>query len=160
VEQILPRVNLRAHPIRLAVVAVAALALLIQAAPYGHAHSNPPVTKAAHWPRGPGEQLAEGSCYDCHSNLTHWRWYSNVAPFSWLVQHDVEDGRAILDFSEWDRGQPSLDELSGVVSTGQMPPTKYTLVHPSAKLTPSEREALVTALAGLYAKDPPATESR
>jgi hypothetical protein len=41
-----------------------------------------------------------------------------------------------------------------------MPPTKYTLVHPSAKLTPSEREALVTALAGLYAKDPPATESR
>jgi hypothetical protein len=26
---------------------------------------------------------------DCHSNLTKWPWYSNVAPISWLVQKDA-----------------------------------------------------------------------
>ena len=50
------------------------LFLAIQLDPYGRAHSNPPVQRAARWPAGPGEQLAETSCYDCHSNLTKWRW--------------------------------------------------------------------------------------
>ena len=72
--------------------------------PTGAAHSNPPVRRAAKWPAGPGEQLAERSCYDCHSNLTKWRWYSNVAPASWFVQHDVEEGRGNLNFSEWEAG--------------------------------------------------------
>ncbi len=139
----------------MAVVTVATLAVLSQAIPYGHGHSNPPVTRAARWPAGPGEQLAEQSCYDCHSNLTRWRWYSNVAPVSWLVQHDVEDGRGVLDFSEWDRGQPPLEEIVGQVSSGEMPPTKYTLIHPSASLSAREREQLTKALAGLYVADPP-----
>jgi Haem-binding domain len=142
--------------IKVAVVAVAALAVLSQGVPYGRDHANPPVTRAARWPAGPGEQLAEQSCYDCHSNLTRWRWYSNVAPVSWLVQHDVEDGRGVLDFSEWDRGQPSLEKVVGQVSSGEMPPTKYTLIHPSASLSARERERLTKALAGLYAFDPPA----
>jgi mono/diheme cytochrome c family protein len=131
------------------------LFLLIQAVPYGHAHSNPPATRAARWPAGPGEQIAEQSCYDCHSNLTTWRWYSNVAPASWLVEHDVEEGRGALDFSEWDRGQPGLGDVTEKVSSGEMPPFKYTLIHPSAKLSSTEKAKLVTALTQLYAADPP-----
>src|ERR1700676_3028118 len=28
-------------------------------------------------------RIMEHSCADCHSNLTHWPWYSRVAPASW-----------------------------------------------------------------------------
>jgi mono/diheme cytochrome c family protein len=132
-----------------------ALVLLIQLVPYGHAHSNPPVTRAAKWPAGPGQQIAEAGCYDCHSNLTKWRWYSNVAPSSWLVQHDVEDGRGILDFSEWDKPQPDAGEVKEMISSGEMPPLQYTLAHPSAKLSDTEKKQLVDAITRLYATDPP-----
>jgi mono/diheme cytochrome c family protein len=138
-----------------AVLAAFGAFLLIQVVPYGRSHANPPVTRAARWPAGPGKQIAEQSCYDCHSNLTTWRWYSNVAPASWLVQHDVEDGRGVLDFSEWDKGQPDLGEVSEQVSSGEMPPFKYTLIHPSASLSSSEKSQLVSALSRLYATDPP-----
>jgi mono/diheme cytochrome c family protein len=140
--------------IRLGLAAVG-LFVLIQAIPYGRAHSNPPVTRAAKWPPGPGEQIAAQSCYDCHSNLTKWRWYSNVAPVSWLVQHDVEDGRGVLDFSEWDQGQPDLGDLVDQVSSGEMPPLQYTIAHPSASLSSSEKSQLAAALSKLYATDPP-----
>lgn len=141
--------------LKLGVLGGVVLLLLIQLVPYGHAHSNPPVTRAAQWPPGRGHQIAEAGCYDCHSNFTDWRWYSNVAPFSWLVQHDVEDGRAALDFSEWDRPQPDLGELTGAISSGEMPPLQYTLIHRSAKLSDAEKKKLVAAITRLYATDPP-----
>ena len=137
------------------VLGVVALLLLIQLVPYGRDHSNPPVTRSAKWPTGQGEQLARQSCYDCHSNLTKWRWYSNVAPVSWLVQHDVEDGRDVLNFSEWDSGQPDLGEVTEQVTSGEMPPRQYTIVHPSASLSSQEETQLVAALTRLYAGDPP-----
>ncbi|HEX5988953.1 MAG TPA: heme-binding domain-containing protein [Solirubrobacterales bacterium] len=132
-----------------------ALLLLIQLVPYGHAHSNPPVTRAAKWPPGPGKEIAEAGCYDCHSNLTRWRWYSNVAPASWLVQHDVEEGRGALDFSEWDKPQPDAGELIEKVTSGEMPPLQYKLAHGSARLSSKEKEQLVAAITRLYATDPP-----
>jgi len=132
-----------------------ALVLLIQLIPYGRDHTNPPVVQAAKWGNPRGEQLAEQSCYDCHSNLTKWRWYSNVAPVSWLIQHDVEDGRGVLNFSEWNRGQPDLGEVVDQVSSGEMPPVQYTLIHPSASLSSIEKQQLAAALTQLYATDPP-----
>ncbi|HET7418426.1 MAG TPA: heme-binding domain-containing protein [Solirubrobacterales bacterium] len=132
-----------------------ALLLVIQVVPYGRSHSNPPVTQAAKWPSGPGQQIAEAGCYDCHSNLTKWRWYSNVAPSSWLVQHDVEDGRAILNFSEWDKPQPDAGELAEKVTSGEMPPLQYKLAHPAARLSSQEEKQLAGAITRLYATDPP-----
>lgn len=136
-------------------IGVVAVFVLIQAVPYGRDHSNPPVTQAAQWPPGKGQMLAEQSCYDCHSNLTQWRWYSNIAPVSWLVQNDVDEGRGVLNFSEWDKGQPDLGELTEQVSGGEMPPSKYTLIHSGASLSSEEKAQLVAALAKLYATDPP-----
>ena len=132
-----------------------ALFLLIQLVPYGRDHENPPVTRAARWSDPEAEQLADQSCGDCHSNLTEWRWYSNIAPTSWLVQSDVDEGRDILNFSEWDRGQPDLGELTEVISSGEMPPWKYTLPHPSTKLSSDEKDRLIRGLEQLYAQDPP-----
>ena len=87
-------------------VGLGALALFvaIQFVPYGWRHSNPPVTQSAPWPDPAAEAIARESCYDCHSNETNWRWYSFVAPMSWLVRQDVEEGREKLNFSTWDTG--------------------------------------------------------
>jgi hypothetical protein len=131
------------------------LLLLIQLVPYGHGHGNPPVTRAAHWPDRRGEQLAEQACYDCHSNLTKWRWYSSIAPASWLIQNDVDGGRSALDFSEWDRAQPDLGEVVEQIASGEMPPLQYKLLHPAARLSSGEKQRLARALTALYAKDPP-----
>ena len=134
---------------------VLALLLLIQAVPYGRAHSNPPVTRAAKWPPGPGRMIAEAGCYDCHSNLTKWPWYSNLAPSSWLVLHDIEDGRGALNFSEWDKPQPDAGELVEKVESGEMPPLQYKLIHGGSRLSDREREQLAAAITRLYATDPP-----
>lgn len=129
--------------------------LLIQLIPYGRNHSNPPVTRAAKFPTAASEQLMRQSCGDCHTNLTDWRWYSNVAPASWLVTSDVDEGRSKLNFSEWDKAQPELDELIEQLESGEMPPLKYTLPHPSAKLSSAEQKELIAALIALYKSDPP-----
>lgn len=131
------------------------LLLLIQLVPYGRDHTNPPVTRAARWPNKRGEQLAEQACYDCHSNLTKWRWYSNFAPASWLIQSDVDGGRGGLNFSEWDRAQPDLAEVVDQVTSGEMPPLQYKLIHSSARLSSSEKQRLARSLSELYAQDPP-----
>src|SRR4029453_16044165 len=41
------------------------------------------------------------SCKDCHSNETRWPGYGYVAPMSWLLVRDVDEGRNHLNFSEW-----------------------------------------------------------
>ena len=75
------------------VVAGVVLLGLIQLVPYGRDHTNPPVTQEVKWDSPRTRELAVGACYDCHSNLTEWPWYSNVAPISWLTQKDVDEGR-------------------------------------------------------------------
>ncbi len=77
------------------------LFLLIQAVPYGRNHANSPNRTEPTWDSPTTRQLAVRACYDCHSNETIWPWYSNVAPVSWLVQRDVEEGRDEVNFSEW-----------------------------------------------------------
>ena len=70
-------------------------------------------------------------CFACHSNLTEWPWYTSIAPVSWLTQHDVEDGRAKLNFSEWQRPQDA-DLRGGVdaIRGKDMPPLQYRLSTP------------------------------
>lgn len=133
----------------------AALLLVIQFVPYGRAHENPPVTQAAKFPTAQGQELMRQSCGDCHSNLTNWRWYSNIAPASWLVTQDVDEGRENLNFSEWDKPQPALSEVIEQIESGEMPPLKYTLPHPSAKLSDSETKQFIAELKALYKSDPP-----
>lgn len=86
-----------------------------------------------------------GACYDCHSNETRWPWYSYIAPFSWLIQNDVEEGRDELNFSTWDDDGDS-DDLYETIIEGTMPPTRYRFLHPAARLTDAEVEQLVTGL--------------
>lgn len=82
------------------VVGLVALFLLIQLIPYGRQHTNPPVVAEPAWDSPQTRDLAVRACFDCLSNDTVWPWYSNVAPISWLVQRDIDEGRQRLNFSE------------------------------------------------------------
>ena len=118
---------------------------LIQLVPYGHDHTNPPVVQEPQWDSQQTRELAQRTCFDCHSNETVWPWYSNGAPVSWLLQHDVEEGRQMLNFSEWDKyGNPYMaDAVLRVLQEGKMPPAQYLPLHPEAKLSAEEKQQLL-----------------
>jgi Haem-binding domain len=91
--------------------------------------------------------VLDRSCADCHSDHTTWPSYAYVAPISWLVVHDVHDGRKHLNFSEWGNYSPkqreeALENVCEQVQQGQMPQKIYTWLHPDARLKPSERDAI------------------
>lgn len=129
------------------VVGLVVLFVLIQFVPYGRNHSNPPVIQEPAWDSPKTRELAKRACFDCHSNETVWPWYSNLAPVSWLVQNDTDEGRKRLNFSEWGRQEAEVDEIGEVVMEGEMPPAKYFPTHPEAQLSAAEREALARGLA-------------
>jgi Haem-binding domain len=125
--------------------------LLIQAVPYGRDHSNPPVVAEPKWDSAESRALAVRACYDCHSNESVWPWYSDVAPFSWLIQRDVDGGRRRLNFSDWTSNTRRADRLARALAEGQMPPFYYVWMHPSAQLTTAEAAQLSSALSSLVA---------
>jgi hypothetical protein len=121
--------------------------LAIQLVPYGRDHGNPPVTGEPTWDAPETRTLAKQACFDCHSNETDWPAYASIAPASWLVQRDVNEGRAVLNFSEWSRPQEEAKEASEAVLEGEMPPAAYRLVHAHARLSTPDRERLAQGLA-------------
>lgn len=141
--------------IRIALLVLVALFFLIQLVPYGHSHDNPPVTQAVSWDSPRTEQLFTDACGACHSNLTTWPWDSYVAPASWLVQSDVDEGRGILNVSEWDRPQAGAEEAGEAVTEGEMPPLQYKIMHSSARLSDSEKQELADGLTRTFQQDPP-----
>ena len=123
------------------------LFLLIQLVPYGRSHSNPPVLSEPAWDSPATRDLAARACFDCHSNQTVYPWYSQVAPVSWLLQHDVDEGRSRLNFSEWAQGGSlHFDSLQNVIQEGEMPPAVYLPMYPRARLTDAEKVQLLQGL--------------
>ena len=142
-----------------------ALLILIQLVPFGRQHTNPPVIQEPNWDSQQTQALFQRACADCHSNNTSWLWYTNIAPFSWLIQRDVIEGRSRLNLSECGVARPGREgdeggeggeggegwegggEAGEMVLSGEMPPIQYTLIHPEARLTTAERQALAQGLA-------------
>ena len=92
--------------------------------------------------------ILKTSCYDCHSNETHYPWYSYVAPVSFLVSRDTKVGREELNFSNWKEYSKSdmagiLDGISDEVAEGEMPMKIFTLIHQDASLSNQEKEILI-----------------
>jgi hypothetical protein len=126
------------------VIAAVVIVVLIQLVPVDR--SNPPVVADLEAPPEVTSVL-RASCYDCHSNETRWPWYSRVAPVSWLVAHDVEEGRELLNFSLWGtydarQKEKLAEEIWEEVEEGEMPLRKYLLAHPEARLSKSARQTL------------------
>ena len=121
------------------------LLVLIQFHPYGRDHENPPVYQEIQWPDMEVRALAQRACFDCHSSETVYPWYASIAPISWFIQNDIDTARALINFSDFVAIQRS-ENVGAVVRSGSMPPLPYLLLHPSANLTNTEREALAQGL--------------
>lgn len=107
---------------------------------------HPPVTKDIEAPADV-KAILERACYDCHSNQTQLQWFDKLAPAYWSVARHIKDGRAGLNFSEWDKLAPAeqkakLWESVNQVIAGAMPLKSYELVHRSAKLTANDVQVL------------------
>src|SRR5262249_8410923 len=85
-------------------LSILVVGLIIQG--YRPARTNPPTDPT----RALGARVAvppetaavmNRACRDCHSHDTRWPWYSNVAPVSWLVIDDVNQGRSHFNYSDW-----------------------------------------------------------
>jgi hypothetical protein len=139
------RIRSRRFWVRAGLVLVLAF-VAIQFVPYGHDHVNPPVTAEPTWDSPDTRGLAKQACFDCHSNETEWPAYSNIAPVSWLIQRDVSGGRAVLNFSEWQRPQEEAKEAPEEVLEGEMPLPIYRLMHAHARLSAPDRERLARGL--------------
>jgi hypothetical protein len=106
------------------------------------------------------------SCRDCHSMATEWPWYARIAPVSWLVSDDVDKGREFLNFSKWDsysKGQKMafLAAMASATAQDRMPPQRYLVLHPEAKLSDADRQILKSWSRSEFrrVKSPPRTQS-
>ncbi len=110
--------------------------------------TNPPVTQTLNWSSPETKALWVRACADCHSNETVWPPYAYVAPISWLVSHNVDEGRRELNLSQPLRGQPArvANEISEKITSGEMPPRDFILLHPEAVLSTVEKRALIDGL--------------
>jgi len=130
--------------LRNAVLACVVLFGLAQLVPV--ARTNPTVEQPVDAPPEV-RTLLERSCYDCHSFATRWPWYAWVAPVSWLVAHDVSEGREHLNFSTWNRYDAeeradNLEDIAEMLEEGEMPPWFYLPLHPDARFSDAELATL------------------
>ena len=130
-------------------VVLALLVIFIAMQIFQPQRTNPPVIPSrslpAHvaLPENVYSPLMRG-CGDCHSNETRWPWYSRVAPYSWVITDDVNQGRRHLNFDDWEaqEGQKQandhLVDICKEIQEKGMPPFSYRLLHPESKLKPEE----------------------
>src|SRR4029453_15136475 len=92
--------------VRSVLLALLAIFLAIQFLPVHR--TNPPFDVAGSLGRSMAvpasvKAILDRSFKDCHSNETRWPGYGYVAPMSWWLVRDVDEGRDHLNFSEWGR---------------------------------------------------------
>lgn len=92
--------------------------------------------------------MLRSTCYDCHSNETIYPWYANIAPIKWLLYDHINEGREELNFSNWNTLSKAdmaeaLDDISSAIEEQEMPLESYPITHPDAKLSETDREALI-----------------
>ena len=92
--------------------------------------------------------ILEASCYDCHSNNTHYPWYANFQPVAWWLADHIKEGKKEINFSEFasyriGRQYKKLEEIKKEVEEGEMPLQSYTIIHGDAKLSAAQKEILL-----------------
>src|ERR1700739_2128430 len=92
-------------------------------------------------------QVLETKCVDCHSESTHWPLYSQFAPASWFMEHDVSEAREHFNMSRWEEysRESQVDLLARIgaeAHSGQMTLKHYLLLHPGARLTSEDQQMI------------------
>ncbi|MCI4406546.1 MAG: heme-binding domain-containing protein, partial [Sulfuricurvum sp.] len=122
-------------------IAVILGAVAIQFIPYGKDHINPPVMSEVQWDSPRTQELFNRACADCHSNETKYPWYSNIAPISWLIAHDIDEGREKMNVSMIGiQKKNKLKDAADEVKEGEMPIPPYLIAHPEARLSDAEKK--------------------
>jgi hypothetical protein len=88
------------------------------------------------------------SCYDCHSNNTQYPWYNKVQPVAWILEDHIKEGKAELNFNEWDslsnrRKKSKLKSIIKQIEGGKMPLYSYTIIHKDAEFTEAESKEII-----------------
>jgi hypothetical protein len=88
------------------------------------------------------------SCYDCHSNNTRYPWYNKVQPIAYFLERHIKEGKAELNFSEWEaysnrRKNSKLRSIISQIQDDEMPLYSYTLMHREAKFSEAEKISLI-----------------
>jgi len=91
--------------------------------------------------------ILKTSCYNCHSNNTHYPWYANIQPAAWLLAKHINDGKEELNLNEFGnysqrRQLSKLKSIHNSIKDGSMPLSSYTFIHKAAKLS-NESKALI-----------------
>tara|TARA_R110002073_G_scaffold295704_1_gene461636 strand:- start:15311 stop:15763 length:453 start_codon:yes stop_codon:yes gene_type:complete len=94
------------------------------------------------------QKKLEGSCYDCHSNNTQYPWYNKIQPVAWLLEDHIKEGKAELNFNEWDdlsnrRKNSKLKSIISQIEDGEMPLSSYTLIHGDAIFSDTEKQEII-----------------
>lgn len=92
--------------------------------------------------------ILKTSCYDCHSNFTHYPWYAEIQPVAWWLADHIKEGKRELNFNAFTARRAAIqnkkfEELVEQVKEGEMPLSSYTLIHWDAKLTDAEKQQLI-----------------
>ena len=87
------------------------------------------------------------ACYGCHSTETRWPILAYVSPISWRVVADVERARRVINFSDWathtEANQVALRAIvHNATAPHRMPAWYYVTLHPDARLTDADIDAL------------------
>lgn len=94
------------------------------------------------------QNILKTSCYDCHSNNTHYPWYTYFQPVRLLIEKDIKEGKSNLNFSEWGdySNRKRLSKLSRIVKQiekNEMPLKSYIFIHPNSKLTKMQKQEII-----------------
>ncbi len=100
--------------------------------------SNPPVTQEVQVPESVKTVLRK-ACYDCHSNETDLKWFDKITPVNFLVADHIEDGRRVLNFSNWDSLDAGTQKAMLFWSVNdirdrEMPLKSYLTLHKTARV--------------------------
>jgi cytochrome c len=87
------------------------------------------------------------ACQNCHSEQTTWPPYAYLPLASWALEKDVADARQHLNFSHWERysddeKQDLLARIGAEVKSRRMPLPRYLLLHPDARLSNEDVQAI------------------
>ncbi len=137
------------------ILLLSAIFIVLQFIPINR--NNPPVEADLKAPEKV-KLVLKKSCYDCHSNETHYPLYSYVFPASLFLAHHVEEGREELNFSNWEalsnsKKAKKAEDIVEVLEKKEMPLISYTIIYRDAVLSNEDSELLINWAKAIQTKN-------
>ena len=103
------------------------------------------------------KRVLKEACFDCHSDVTKYPWYSKITPIDYWMAGHVKDGKKHFNVSAWadaplKRRDHKFEELIEMIELKEMPLPSYTWTHSEAKLTDDQINGMVSWAKSVRAK--------